>query len=110
MTGTKVDLAPAALLAQREGVETALRVAIAEVQMTRALAGRPVWVRVGGARYFAHALAGSSPAASSRDLRCPADAELTFAISAGAQREAESRAEACFSRAFAQTRDWRLVR
>ena len=111
VTGTKVDLAPAALLAQREGVETALRVAIAEVQMTRALAGRPVWVRVGGARYFAHALAGSSAtAASSRDLRCPADAELTLAISAGAQREAESRAEACFSRAFAQTRDWRLVR
>src|SRR5688572_16354667 len=112
VTGTKVDLAPVALLAQREGMETALRVAIAEVQMTRALAGRPVWVRVGGARYFARAAAGSSPSgASSRDpLRCPADAELTLAVSAGAQRDADSRAEACFSRAYAQARDWRTIK
>jgi len=69
-------------------------------------------VRIGGARYFARALDGGvTPGANSRErVRCPADAELTFAISAGAQREAESRAEACFARAYAQTRDWRAVR
>jgi hypothetical protein len=43
-------------------------------------------------------------------LKCPADAELTLAISAAAQREAESRAEACFARAYATTHDWRAVR
>jgi stage II sporulation protein D len=112
VTGTRVDLAPAALLGQREGVETVLRVAIAEVLMTRALAGRPAWVRVGGARYFARATAGSaaSGAKSRGPLRCPADAELTLAISAGAQRDAEARAEACFARAYARANDWRSVR
>jgi hypothetical protein len=112
VTGTRVDLAPAALLVQRDGVESVLQVAIAEVLMTRALPGRPAWVRVGGARYFARAAAGSVPSVSNaRDpLRCPADAELTLAVSAGAQRDAEARAEACFARAYAQSRDWRSVR
>ena len=112
VTGTRVVLAPAALLAQREGVETVLHVAIAEVLMTRTLADRPAWVRVGGARYFARAVVGNTTSApNSRDpLRCPADVELTLAISAGAQRDAESRAEACFARAHAQTNDWRSVR
>jgi hypothetical protein len=43
-------------------------------------------------------------------VRCPSDAELTLAISAAAQRDAESRAEACFARAIEQTKDWRAVR
>jgi hypothetical protein len=43
-------------------------------------------------------------------VKCPADAELTLAISAAAQREAESRAEACFARAYSVTRDWRTIR
>jgi hypothetical protein len=43
-------------------------------------------------------------------VRCPSDAELTLAISAPALREAEARAEACFARAYARTRDWRTVR
>jgi len=112
VTGTRVDLAPAALLAQRDGVETVLQVAIAEVLMTRALAGRPAWVRVGGARYFARAAAASTASGSnSRDpLRCPADAELTLAISAAAQRDAESRAEACFARAYTRSGDWRTIK
>ena len=111
-SGSSVDLAPVAALVQRGGVEPALRVAIAESLIAPALANRPAWVRVGGARYFARALDGTAaPGAGARDrVRCPADAELTFAISAGAQREAESRAEACFARAFAQTKDWRMVR
>jgi hypothetical protein len=107
-----IELAPVAVLDQRGGVETALRIAIAESMISPALVDRPAWVRVGGARYFARTLEGGvTPGANSRDrVRCPADAELTFAISAGAQREAEARAEACFARAYAQTRDWRTVR
>jgi hypothetical protein len=33
-----------------------------------------------------------------------------LAISAAAQREAETLAEACFARAYAKTKDWRTVR
>lgn len=107
--GTSIDLAPAALLAQRDGVEAALRTAVAELLVAPALAGRPRWVRVGAARYFARDPAGAR-ADAGREVRCPADAELTLAVSAAAQREAEARAEACFARAYARTGDWRTVR
>lgn len=107
--GTSIDLMPVALLAQRDGVESALRTAVAELLVAPALTGRPRWVRVGAARYFARD--GARPAADPRrPLRCPSDAELTLAISAVAQREAETRAEACFTREYARTRNWRAVR
>jgi hypothetical protein len=106
--GTAIDLAPASVLAQRGGVEATVRMAVAELLVARALSGRPAWVRVGAARYFSEGAA-SSRAASSR-TRCPSDAELTLAVSAPAQREAESRAEACFARELKRTRDWRAVR
>ena len=106
--GTTIELAPAALLAQREGLGKALRVAVADLLVADALKGRPLWVRVGAARYFSDA-APATPNPSAR-LRCPADAELTLAISAPAQRDAETRAVACFAREFAKTKDWRAVR
>jgi stage II sporulation protein D len=105
--GATIDLAPASLLAQRDGVEPTLRTAMAELLMSSTLAGRPAWVRIGGARYFSRATPPSVPA---RDVNCPADAELTMATSAAAQREAESRAERCFARALQQTHDWRDIR
>jgi hypothetical protein len=107
VTGTTIDLAPAALLAQREGIEATLRTAMAELLMSPELSGRPAWVRVGGARYFA---APVRPAAPSRPVTCPADAELTLALSAVAQRDAEARAVQCFARAMAKVGDWRLVK
>jgi hypothetical protein len=107
VTGTTIDLAPAALLAQREGIETTLRTAMAELLMSTAFTERPAWVRVGGARYFAAAV---RPAAPARAVSCPADAELTLALSAVAQREAEARAVQCFARAIERTGDWRLVK
>jgi hypothetical protein len=105
--GTTIDLAPAQLLAQREGLESTLRTAMAELLMAPSLTDRPAWVRVGAARYYSRA---ASPAARSREVKCPADAELTMALSASSQREAESRAERCFARELAKTGDWRLVR
>jgi len=74
--------------------------------MAATLADRPAWVRVGGARYFASASRPDTPSAS---VSCPADAELTLALSAVAQREAESRAVKCFARALAKTGDWKAV-
>lgn len=106
--GTSIDLAPAALLAQRGGLETSVRLAVAELLVAGPLAGRPAWVRVGAARYFSHGAATVS-AASSR-TECPSDAELLLAVSASSQRDAEVRAEACFVREFAKTRDWRTIR
>jgi len=106
--GTAIDLVPAALLAQRDGVEAAIRSAVAELLVAPALAGRPRWVRVGAARYFGRD--GARPPAEGPAPRCPADAELTLAISAPAQRDAEARAEACFARAYAKTREWRAIK
>jgi hypothetical protein len=106
VTGTTIDLAPAALLAQRQGVESTLRTAMAELLMSPTFVDRPAWVRVGGARYFS----GAGRPSPSGDVSCPADAELTLAVSAVAQREAETRAVQCFARAIAKVGDWRLVR
>jgi stage II sporulation protein D len=107
--GSSIDLMPPAVLAQRDGFEAALRIAIAELLVADALKGRPAWVRIGAARYFGRNAAARDPRAGGRE-RCPADAELTLAISAPAQRDAEARAEACFAREFARTNDWRAVR
>jgi hypothetical protein len=106
-TGTTINLAPAPLLAQREGLDVALRIGMAELMVRGALQDRPAWVRVGAARYFAKP---ALPPRSDDDVRCPSDAELTVAVSATSQREAEARAEACFARAYARTGDWRAVR
>jgi stage II sporulation protein D (peptidoglycan lytic transglycosylase) len=107
VTGTTLDLAPANLLAQREGVEMTVRTAMAELLITPVLTDRPAWVRVGAARYFAHK---TLPPAPSKPPACPVDAELRMAVSATAQRDAEQRAERCFAYAVVRTGDWRLVR
>ena len=107
ITGTTVDLAPAPLLIQREGVEMTVRTAMAELLVSSALADRPLWTRVGAARYFARP---SRPAAPARPVPCPVDAELRMAVSYTAQREAEQRAERCFAYALARTGDWKAVR
>ena len=106
--GTAIDVAPAAVLSQREGVETTLRSAIAEVLVGSAFSGRPAWIRVGAARYFGRP-AGTRPLSIPSKLTCPADAELTLAVSAQARREAEVRAERCIARALARVSDWRDV-
>jgi hypothetical protein len=106
--GTAIDLAPASVLAQRGGLDAAIRLGVAELLVAGPLAGRPEWVRAGAARYFAQGSAAVRPA--SARTRCPSDAELLLAVSATAQREAQSRAEACFARELAKTRDWRSVR
>jgi hypothetical protein len=103
-----IDLVPETLLAQREGLELTLRTAVAELLVSDAFHDRPRWVRVGAARHFARN--GGAAATGGEAPRCPADAELTLAVSAPAQRDAEARAQACFARQFARTQDWRAVR
>lgn len=105
--GQSIELAPAALLAQRDGVETSVRAAMAELLMAPALADRPAWVRVGASRYYARQVPIAPPRSR---VPCPTDAELLAAVSAVNQREAESRAEVCFARGLADRKDWRAVR
>jgi len=107
--GTRIDLAPVAVLEQRGGLEASVRMAVAELLVAGALGGRPVWVRVGAARYFSEA-GPSAPRPGAARTPCPSDAELTLAVSAPAQREAEARAQACFAREIERVRDWRAVR
>jgi SpoIID/LytB domain protein len=102
-------------------LDAMLRAALAEQLMAASLADRPAWVVVGGGRYVARAVSSQAAPArltppavsggthSGRD-ECPADAELTLAVSPAAQRTAEAHAEACFARAFAAAGDWRAVR
>ena len=103
--GGEIDLAPAAVLDQRDGLARAVERAVAEASVVRAFDGRHAWVRVGAGRYFT---GGERPAEGR--IRGPADADLTAAVSAAAQREAESRAEACFAQAMTHVSDWRDIR
>jgi hypothetical protein len=107
--GTAIDLAPVSVLAERDGLEITVRRAIAELLVARPLQGRPIWIRVGAARFFVRTNIPSTEAHNAT-VRCPSDAELTLAVSAAAQRDAEARAEACFAREYAKHHDWRAVR
>ena len=107
--GSVIELAPVAVLAQRDGLEAAIRRGVAELLVTEALANGPAWVRVGAARYYAR-MTGTRARPVSSGLRCPSDAELVLAVSASAQRDAELRAESCFARALTGAGDWRKVR
>jgi stage II sporulation protein D len=105
--GTTIKFAPPIVIAQGDGLEAAVRRAVAEMLVRESLSGRHAWVRVGAARYYAST---SRAAPSADDPKCPSDAELTMAVSAMAQRSAELRAEACFAERLARVKDWRDVR
>jgi SpoIID/LytB domain protein len=104
----RIIVAPTALT-DPERLDDLLRMAIAEQVMQPVLTDRPAWVITGGAQYFSREAA-RRPVPSRRRLTCPADGDLTAAVSAVAQRSAVDRAEACFARALAEAGDWRQVR
>ena len=104
--GGEIDLAPVALLDQRDGLERAVARAVAEALVSPALGDRHAWVRIGAARYFAR---GGGESTAEGRIRCPEDVELTGAVSVAARREAEARAESCFAQALQRVDDWRAV-
>jgi len=106
VSGTSLALAPIPVLESAGGSAAAIRRGIAEMLVHDALADRPAWVRVGAARYYA---SGAGHRGFDERVACPTDAELTLALSAAAQWEAERRAEACFARALSKSGDWRSV-
>jgi len=105
--GATIDLLPLTALKQQGQLERTLRHEVAHALLDGALSKRPMWVREGAAGYFASP-PGSRPAPAR--VTCPKDAELLRPVSAGAQREAYGRAEACFARAIADGKRWDQVK
>ena len=106
--GTTIDLLPVTVLKQQGQLERTLRHEVAHALLDGALSKRPMWVREGAAAYFASP--SPSRSASPARVKCPTDAELLRPISAGAQREAYARAEACFARAIADGKRWDQIK
>ncbi len=105
--GAAVDLLPLTTLKQQGQLERTVRHELVHALLDGALSKRPMWVREGAAAYFA-----SPPASrpSGSRVTCPSDAELLRPISAGAQRDAYARAEACFAREMANGKRWDQIR
>jgi SpoIID/LytB domain protein len=105
--GASIDLLPLTILRQRGQLERTIRHEVAHVLIDGALKGRPLWVREGGAFYFADP---NPPVDPSPRLTCPGDQEFLRPVSAGTHRAAYARAEACFRRAIAQGKTWSDVK
>ena len=105
--GPAIDLLPLTTLRQQGQLERTVRHEVAHALLDGALSQRPMWVREGAAAYFA-----SPPGSRPQPARvtCPKDAELLRPVSAGAQREAYSRAEACFARGIADGKRWDQIK
>ena len=107
--GSSIDLLPITILRQQGQVDRTIRHEVAHALLDAALATKPMWVREGAALYFARP-AGARPEARDTDRRrCPGDPELLRPVSAGSQREAYARAEACFARAIAEGKRWNEI-
>lgn len=102
--GSAIDLVPTAILRRQGLLERTLRHEIAHVIVDERLANRPMWVREGAALYLSGEDA--PPERNEPRVSCPSDAELLRPVSAGAQRAAYARAEACFRRAIAGGKQW----
>ena len=105
--GASIDLLPLSTLKQQGQLERTVRHEVAHALLDGALSKRPLWVREGAAAYFASP--SSSRSAPAR-VTCPKDVELLRPLSAGAQRDAYARAEACFARAIAEGKRWDQIK
>ena len=106
--GAAIDLLPIAVLRQQGQLERTIRHEITHALLDPALAGRPMWVREGAAAYYARPV--DARLTKPDRASCPTDAELTRALSAGAQRDAYARAEICFARGIAEGKRWDQIR
>ncbi|MBY0497939.1 MAG: SpoIID/LytB domain-containing protein [Cyanobacteria bacterium] len=104
--GAAIDLLPIAILRQQGQLDRSIRHEVTHALLDAALAKRPMWVREGAAAYFAR----PQPPGKPDRVECPTDAELTRPISAGAQRDAYTRAESCFARGIAEGKRWDQIR
>ena len=108
--GTEIEVLPITLLKQRGQLERTLQHEVVHAMLDQALASKPMWVREGAAIYFSRDPSSSRDATPAARVSCPTDADLLRPVSAGAQRDAYARAEACFARAIASGKRWDEVR
>jgi hypothetical protein len=106
--GAAIDLLPVTILRQQGQLARTIRHEVTHALLDATLSKRPMWVREGAAAYFASAE--SSRSTKPARVDCPSDAELLRPVSAGAQREAYARAEACFARGIADGKRWDQIR
>ncbi len=106
--GSSIDLLPISILRQQGQVDRTVRHEVAHALLDGTLAKRPMWVREGAAAYFAST--STTSATRPEKVPCPADIELLRPISAGAQRDAYARAEACYAREIAAGKRWDEIR
>lgn len=105
--GAVIELLPVAVLRRQGQLERTVRHEVTHALLDAALSNRPMWVREGAAAYFARP---SSAGGDPPRVSCPSDIELLRPVSAGAQRDAYARAEACFARGIAEGRRWDQIR
>ena len=105
--GAAIDLLPITILRQQGQLDRTIRHEVTHALLDATLAKRPMWVREGAAAYFSRAKA---PTDKPDRVDCPSDAELLRPVSAGAQRDAYARAEACFARGMADGKRWDQIR
>ena len=108
-TGPSIELLPITILRQQGQLERTIRHEVAHALLDPALAKKPMWVREGAAIYFARSGGTRPEARDPNRVRCPSDPELLRPVSAGGQREAYARAEACFARAIAEGKRWNEI-
>jgi hypothetical protein len=106
--GAAIDLLPITILRQQGQLDRTVRHEVTHALLDATLSKRPMWVREGAAAYFA--ASESARAAKPPRVDCPSDAELLRPVSAGTQRDAYARAEACFARGIADGKRWDQIR
>ena len=105
--GSLIETLPITVLRRQGQLDRTIRHEVAHALLDGVLSGRPMWVREGAAAYYSTA---APPKERPPRAKCPTDAELLRAVSAGAQRDAYARAEACFARAIAEGKRWDAVK
>jgi hypothetical protein len=105
--GSLIETLPITVLRRQGQLDRTIRHEVAHALLDGVLSGRPMWVREGAAAYYSTA---APPKQRPPRVKCPTDAELLRAVSAGAQRDAYARAEACFAHAIAEGKRWSEVR
>jgi SpoIID/LytB domain protein len=106
--GAAIDVLPITILRQQGQLDRTIRHHVTHALLDAALAKRPMWVREGAAAYFA--TPESARQSKAGRVECPTDVELLRPVSAGAQRDAYARAEACFARGIADGKRWDQIR
>jgi stage II sporulation protein D (peptidoglycan lytic transglycosylase) len=104
--GSETQLLPATVLRSRGILEQTIAHEIAHIVTSGVLDGRPLWVKEGAAMYFAGESFGPTPAKT----KCPDDAEISRAPSAGALREAYARAASCFALRVEAGENWKTIK